>query len=116
MSSLLQPITIGGELALRNRIVMGAMTRNRCLDCLPGSAQVKFYSDRAKYGAGLIVSEGIFVDWTGCDWVHTPVMITEEHATAWREVTDAVHAVGGKIFFQPWHAGEETLSRLRKHD
>lgn len=106
MSSLLEPITIGGKLALRNRIVMGSMTRNRCLDAYkPGPAQVKHYADRARDGTGLIVTEGTFVDWTGCDWSHLPFMINEHHSKAWRKVTDAVHEVGGKIFFQAWHAG-----------
>ncbi|KAF4449506.1 putative NADPH2 dehydrogenase chain OYE2 [Fusarium austroafricanum] len=105
MSSLLEPITIGGKIPLRNRIVMGSMTRNRCLDNKPGSAQIKYYTDRAKSGTGLIVTEGTFVDWTGCDWPNTPFLITQDHADAWKKVTDAVHDVGGKIFFQAWHAG-----------
>ncbi|KAF5001080.1 hypothetical protein FGRMN_1274 [Fusarium graminum] len=105
MSNLLKPITIGDKLPLRNRIVMGSMTRNRCFDNKPGAAQVKYYADRAKSGTGLIVNEGTFVDWTGCDWEHAPFMITQDHADAWRDVTDAVHDAGGKIFFQAWHAG-----------
>jgi 2,4-dienoyl-CoA reductase-like NADH-dependent reductase (Old Yellow Enzyme family) len=32
-------------------------------------------------------------------------MINDDHSQAWRKVTDAVHEVGGKIFFQAWHAG-----------
>lgn len=110
MSALLQPATISSgnkKLLLRNRIIMGAVTRNRCIDDLnPGLAQVKHYADRARHGAGLIVSEGIFVDWTGSEWPHTPVMVTEDHAAAWREVTDAVHAEGGLMYMQAWHAGE----------
>ncbi|EWY99859.1 hypothetical protein FOYG_03791 [Fusarium oxysporum NRRL 32931] len=106
MSNLLEPITIGGKLPLRNRIVMGSMTRNRCIDDnKPGPAQIKHYADRAKYGTGLIVTEGTFVDWTGCDWKHAPFMVTQDHADAWRKVTDSVHEAGGKIFFQAWHAG-----------
>ncbi|EMT72802.1 hypothetical protein FOC4_g10004285 [Fusarium odoratissimum] len=41
---------------------MGSMTRNRCIDDnKPGPAQIKHYADRAKYGTGLIVTEGTFV-------------------------------------------------------
>ncbi|KAI1051036.1 hypothetical protein LB506_010894 [Fusarium annulatum] len=106
MANLLEPITVGGKLPLRNRIVMGSMTRNRCIDDnKPGPAQIKYYADRAKYGTGLIVAEGTFVDWTGCDWKHAPFMVTQVHADAWQRVTDAVHDAGGKIFFQAWHAG-----------
>ncbi|KAI1243823.1 hypothetical protein MGN70_013689 [Eutypa lata] len=106
MSSLLSPVTIGGRLPLRNRVVMASLTRNRCVDDYkPGPAQVKHYADRARDGVGLIVSEGIFIDWTGSDWKFAPFMITDDHAEAWRKVTDAVHDEGGKILFQAWHAG-----------
>lgn len=109
MSSLLEPVVVGGKVLLRNRVVMGSMTRNRCVeDFKPGPAQVKHYADRARDGVGLIVTEGTFVDWTGCDWDRSPVMINEDHARAWRLVTDAVHREGGNIYFQAWHAGTQT--------
>ncbi|WQF84270.1 Putative NADH:flavin oxidoreductase/NADH oxidase, aldolase-type TIM barrel, oxidoreductase Oye [Colletotrichum destructivum] len=105
MSSLLEPAVVGGKLELRNRVVMGSMTRNRCIDNKPGQPQVRHYADRAADGTGLIVVEGIFVDWSGCDWSFSPVMITEEHSKAWQQVVNAVHDKGGKIFFQAWHCG-----------
>lgn len=107
MSSLLEPVVVGGKLSLRNRVVMGSMTRNRCVDnSKPGPAHIKHYADRARDGVGLIVNEGTFVDWTGCDWDRSPVMINGDHAHAWRLVTDAVHHEGGTIYFQAWHAGK----------
>lgn len=108
MASLLEPVTVGGKLPLRNRVTMGSMTRNRCVDDYkPGQAQITHYADRARDGTGLIVNEGTFVDWTGCDWKYSPFMITDDHSAAWKAVTDAVHKEGGKIFFQAWHAGNE---------
>lgn len=107
MSSLLTPVLVGGRLQLRNRVVMGSMTRNRCVnDFKPGPEQVKHYSDRATDGAGLIITEGTFVDWSGCDWEFSPVMVTEDHARAWQKVVDEVHSHGVKIFLQAWHLGE----------
>jgi 2,4-dienoyl-CoA reductase-like NADH-dependent reductase (Old Yellow Enzyme family) len=107
MSSLLQPVVhASNKLQLRNRIAMASLTRNRTVyDYKPGQEHVKHYADRARNGAGLIVTEGTFVDWTGGLWQYSPFMITPEHAQAWRPVTDAVHAEGGKIFMQAWHAG-----------
>ncbi|KEY73667.1 hypothetical protein S7711_07714 [Stachybotrys chartarum IBT 7711] len=106
MSSLLEPVVVGGKLPLRNRVGMGALTRNRCVnDFKPGPAQVKHYSERARDGAGLIVNEGTLVDWAGSDWKHIPVMINEDHAEAWKEVVAAVHEEGGTILFQAWHVG-----------
>jgi 2,4-dienoyl-CoA reductase-like NADH-dependent reductase (Old Yellow Enzyme family) len=112
MSSLLEPIAIGGgKLALRNRVVMGALTRNRCVDDMkPGQAQIDHYSQRAKDGTGLIISEGVFIDWTGSHWTNAPVMISEDHCKAWQKVVDGVHQAGGKMFFQPWHAGKTNTS------
>lgn len=33
-------------------------------------------------------------------------MCEEKHADAWKEVVDAVHAEGGVIVMQAWHAGK----------
>ncbi|KAG4291359.1 hypothetical protein FPRO06_03245 [Fusarium proliferatum] len=94
MANLLEPITVGGKLPLRNRIVMGSMTRNRCIDDnKPGPAQIKYYADRAKYGTGLIVAEGTFVDWTGCDWKYAPFMVTQGHTDNIEAITDVKSVV-----------------------
>lgn len=106
MASLLEHVTIGSRLPLRNRLAMASMTRNRCVDDFkPGQAQVKHYADRARDGPGIIVSEGTLVDWAGMDWTHAPFMISEEHAEAWRAVVEAVHAEGALMYFQAWHPG-----------
>lgn len=106
MSALLQPTTTAKGRTLRNRIAMAPMTRNRCVDAYkPGSAHVKYYADRARDGPSIIVTEGVLVDWAGLPWPYAPVMVTEEHAAAWRVVVDAVHKEGALIFFQAWHAG-----------
>lgn len=104
--ALLEPFYFSSTLNLRNRICMGSMTRNRNTDSnKPTSAAVKYYSDRARNGAGLIIAEGTFISPTGSEWLHAPIMTNSSHAQAWRLVTDAVHDEGGIIFFQPWHEG-----------
>lgn len=103
---LLEPIILGDNLHLRNRICMGSMTRNRCVDnSKPTEASVKHYVNRAQDGTGLIIAEGTFISPHGAEWPYAPVMYNQEHADAWSKVTSAVHEVGGKIFFQPWHPG-----------
>jgi 2,4-dienoyl-CoA reductase-like NADH-dependent reductase (Old Yellow Enzyme family) len=107
MSNLLQPVTLGDNIQLRNRVCMGSMTRNRCIDGnKPTDATTTHYAVRAKDGVGLIVAEGTFVYLNGSEWPHAPVMYNDSHADAWKPVTAAVHREGGKIFFQPWHPGE----------
>lgn len=114
MTTLLQTITLGDSLELRNRVCMGSMTRNRCIDDnKPTEASVEHYRARARDGTGLIVAEGTFVYINGSEWPHAPLMYLEEHAKAWKNVTDAVHEEGGKIFFQPWHPGTACHSRYR---
>jgi 2,4-dienoyl-CoA reductase-like NADH-dependent reductase (Old Yellow Enzyme family) len=104
MSTLLQPTTIGSTLRLRNSIVMSALTRNRNVDNLkPGPASVEYYAQRAS--AGLIITEGVLPCPLETPWPCAPVMCAEEHAAAWKEVVNAVHAKGSKIFMQAWHVG-----------
>ncbi|KAF1922972.1 FMN-linked oxidoreductase [Didymella exigua CBS 183.55] len=104
--SLLEPFPLSPSLTLRNRICMGSMTRNRNTDAnKPTSAAAQYYSARARHGAGLIIAEGTWISPTGSEWQHGPLMTSASHAGAWKPVTDAVHAVGGTIFFQPWHQG-----------
>lgn len=106
ISSLLEPFKLSSSLNLRNRICMGSMTRNRCTDAnKPTEAATRYYSDRARCGAGLIIAEGTFISPTGSEWLHAPIMTNESHAQAWRPITQAVHDEGGTILFQPWHEG-----------
>ena len=50
-----------GTLTLRNRVQMTAMTRNRATNSIPNDLMREHYAQRAKGGAGLIVSEGILI-------------------------------------------------------
>ncbi|KAI5299086.1 hypothetical protein KEM56_003536 [Ascosphaera pollenicola] len=106
MTSLLEPITLGDSLPLRNRVCMGALTRNRCIDdSKPTDSTVRHYADRARDGVGLIVAEGTAISLHGLEWPDAPMMTEQAHVDAWRKVTEAVHVEGGRIFFQPWHPG-----------
>jgi 2,4-dienoyl-CoA reductase-like NADH-dependent reductase (Old Yellow Enzyme family) len=59
-ASLLEPASLG-PLQLRNRVHMGSLTRNRAQGNVPDELQVEHYRQRAKGGAGLIVTEGVLV-------------------------------------------------------
>ncbi len=102
--SLFDPITLGG-CTLNNRMVMAPMTRSRSDDAtgVPLPIVAEYYAQRAS--AGLIISETIFVDPMGKGYVRTPGLCTAAQIDGWREVTNAVHAKGGKIFAQLYHAG-----------
>ncbi|WP_104522950.1 alkene reductase [Blastococcus atacamensis] len=102
-SSLFTPHTING-IELANRLVMAPMTRNRAdADGVATDSMVTYYAQRA--GAGLIVTEGTQPSAVGQGYPNTPGIHTAEQTAAWRRVTDAVHARGGRIFLQLMHAG-----------
>jgi len=101
---LFTPLTVG-DIALKNRVVMAPLTRNRASrgSDAPNDLNVEYYRQRA--GAGLIISEGTQVSQQGQGYVWTPGMYSQAQVAGWKAVTDAVHAEGGKIVAQLWHVG-----------
>ncbi|MBF6328910.1 alkene reductase [Nocardia transvalensis] len=94
------------HLDLPNRVVMAPMTRLRSLsDGSPTADVADYYAQRV--AAGLIVSEGIWPHTTGQSEAWVPGLQTAAHVAAWRRVTDAVHAAGGRIFAQLMHGGRK---------
>lgn len=107
---LFTPVKVG-TLELPNRIVMSPMTRIRASDgCVPTESMVRYYSQRAS--AGLIITEGTHPSAMGRGYTYPPGLHTDEQAAGWRQVTDAVHAAGGRIFVQLMHAGRVSHSSL----
>lgn len=103
MSKIFTPVTIG-RYTLQNRLVMAPMTRSRADDNgVPSDLVTTYYAQRA--GAGLIISEGVFPSSMGKGYVRTPGIESDEQIAAWKKVTDAVHAKGGRIFMQLMHCG-----------
>ncbi|PJE96896.1 alkene reductase [Streptomyces carminius] len=93
-----------GELTLPNRVVMAPMTRARAAARgLATPSMAAYYAQRAT--AGLIVTEGVQPSAIGQSNPGTPGLHTDEQVAAWRPVTAAVHASGGRIFAQLMHGG-----------
>ncbi|MDQ0679874.1 N-ethylmaleimide reductase [Arthrobacter pascens] len=100
---LFSPLTLG-ELELPNRLVMAPLTRVRAgEDGVPGPLVVEHYRQRASLG--LIVSEGAYPSPAGRSYPGQPGLVTEEQIAGWKNVTDAVHAEGGRMFAQVMHGG-----------
>lgn len=103
MSPLFTPVDIG-RATLRNRLVMAPMTRSRADDAgVPGDLVATYYAQRA--GAGLIISEGVYPAAMGKGYLRTPGIETDAQVAAWKRITAAVHARGGRIFMQLMHCG-----------
>jgi N-ethylmaleimide reductase len=92
------------SLQLRNRIVMAPMTRSRAAEAnTPNALMAEYYGQRAT--AGLIVTEGTSPSANGLGYARIPGLFNEAHVQGWKQVTQAVHAQGGKIFVQLMHTG-----------
>lgn len=92
------------SLILKNRIVMAPMTRGFAQNGLPAEPHVDYYRRRVEGGVGLILTEGTVIDRPtsrnepGIPFFHGDAL------NGWKSVADAVHAAGGAIGPQIWHA------------
>ncbi|HXD74777.1 MAG TPA: alkene reductase [Vicinamibacterales bacterium] len=88
----------------KNRMMMAPMTRSRALPKgVPSELAIEYYSQRAS--AGLIITEGIAPCAVGLGYARTPAIENAEQIAAWKKITDAVHAKGGRMFAQFMHVG-----------
>jgi len=88
---------------LINRMAMAPMTRNRAPDNIATAMMAEYYAQRA--GAGLIITEGAQVSEQAVGYPATPGIYTQAQLKGWKQVTDAVHEKGSRIFAQLWHCG-----------
>ena len=110
MTTLFDPVQ-AGDIRLANRIVMAPLTRNRSPGAVPTALAIDYYAQRAS--AGLIVTEATAISHQGQGYADVPGIWNEEQVAAWKKVTDAVHAKGGKIVLQLWHVGRVSHTSLQ---
>jgi N-ethylmaleimide reductase len=100
---LFSPVSLG-SIALKNRMVMAPLTRNRAGEGgIPQAMNVAYYEQRAT--AGLIITEATPISTMAHGYPALPGIYTDEQVAGWKKVTDAVHAKGGEIVLQLWHVG-----------
>ncbi len=111
-ANLFSSLTLG-PLTLPNRIFMAPLTRMRATmpGNVPGELNALYYRQRAT--AGLIITEATPVSPYGHGYFKTPGIHTEAQAEGWKQVTDAVHEEGGRIFCQLWHVGRQSHPNLQ---
>ncbi|WP_130305254.1 alkene reductase [Advenella incenata] len=111
--SLFEPYALG-SLTLSNRIVLAPLTRNRArAGFVPSELAPTYYSQRAS--AGLLIAEATQISQQGQGYQDTPGIYTQAQIDGWRQVTDAVHAKGGRIFLQLWHVGRISHVALQEN-
>lgn len=103
-SHLLSPLDLGFT-TLKNRVLMGSMHTG--LEDIPGGMprMARFYAERARGQAGLIVTGGISPSEEGNALPGGKSMNSEEEADKHKIVTKAVHDEGGTICMQILHVG-----------
>ncbi|RAL12651.1 FMN-linked oxidoreductase [Aspergillus homomorphus CBS 101889] len=86
-TSIFEPLSLGGAIPMRTRVIMGSMTRNRCINQgMPNDSLARYYADHARDGCGAIIVEGTFIAPRGAEWPNAPVM---------REISDLGLTVDG---------------------
>ncbi|MFM0172084.1 alkene reductase [Paraburkholderia sediminicola] len=103
-NKMFSPIKVG-VLNLPHRIAMAPLTRSRASKTgnVPTAMNVEYYRQRA--GAALIITEAAQISPQGQGYAWTPGIHSAEQIEGWKEVSQAVHAKGGRIFMQLWHVG-----------
>jgi len=113
MDTLFTPTRIGA-IDVRNRIAMAPLTRSRAsMGGLPSPLAAEYYRQRAS--AGLLITEATNISRQARGYAYTPGLYTDEHVAAWKQVTDAVHAEGGRIVVQLWHVGRMSHTSLQEN-
>ncbi|KAL4898919.1 hypothetical protein BDW74DRAFT_121045 [Aspergillus multicolor] len=124
-SKLFQPLPINdGKITLKHRVIHAPLTRNRGVPespvstpekpnrvWYPGDLVVEYYRQRATDG-GLIISEGIPPSLESNGMPGVPGLFTPSQTAGWKRVVDAVHAKGGYMYAQLWHAGRATIPQM----
>jgi 2,4-dienoyl-CoA reductase (NADPH2) len=107
---LFQPLDLGFT-SLKNRVLMGSMHTG--LEEAPNGHKrmAAFFAERARGGVGLIVTGGIGPNDEGATHAVTQRLDSEQAVEHHKEVTDAVHAEGGKICMQILHTGRYAYNK-----
>jgi 2,4-dienoyl-CoA reductase-like NADH-dependent reductase (Old Yellow Enzyme family) len=95
-------------MVLANRFVRSA-TSDHFTDGAgyPSDRKVALYSELAEGGVGLIISGITSVHASGQSSITQASLAGDEYISAFKKLTEAVHARGGKVAVQLWHAGRD---------
>lgn len=108
---LLEPLDLGFT-TLANRVVMGSMHTGLEDRAKNADRLAVYFAERARGGAGLMVTGGYAPNLTGSLYPGGSVLVSRRQLPQHRVVTEAVHAEGGKIALQILHAGRYSYHPL----
>ena len=100
-----------GPLELQHRIVMGSMHLGLESIDPDGDMLAAFYAERAAGGAGLIVTGGSAVSRVGAGGQSYSFINEDAEAAKLAAIPRAVHASGGRVLLQLFHAGRYAFEK-----
>lgn len=107
-----------GSLSLSHRIVLAPMTRLRSSAAhVPLPMTTEYYAQRASTPGTLLITEATLISPRASGESHVPGIWSASQISAWKQVTNAIHAKGGHIFLQLWALGrraDESLLRAEE--
>lgn len=112
--NLFSPLRLG-KVTVKNRISFQPHLTNLAEKNLPSERQMYYWGERAKGGAGLIITEELTVHPTDMAYEKLIDVYHAEVVPGFRKITDYVHQYDSKIFAQLNHNGQQgdgSLSRL----
>jgi len=102
-----------GPYEISHRVVLAPLTRMRAESgAIPGALMAEYYAQRTSQG-GLLIGEATIAAANGNGYLGAPGLYDDSQIAGWKLVTDAVHAKGGRIFLQLYHAGRQSNSQLQ---
>lgn len=102
---IFEPITIK-SLTLPNRLVVSAMRSNMVNDDSTVNEKfIRYHEEKAKGGWGLIITENCLISPEAGVSKKLPGLYDDAQIEGLKALTDRIHAVGGKIAAQIYHAG-----------
>lgn len=106
--SLLHSAVNVGPYTFNHRVVLAPLTRMRAeAGARPGPLMAEYYAQRTSQG-GFLIGEATIAASNGNGYLGAPGLFEDSQIAGWKQVTDAVHAKGGKIFLQLYHAGRQS--------
>jgi len=112
--NLFSPLKLGAT-EVKNRISFQPHLTNLAVKNLPSEGQMYYWGERAKGGAGLIITEEMSVHPTDMAYEKLIDVYHPEVIPGFKKITDYVHQYDSKIFAQLNHNGQQgdgSISRL----
>jgi len=109
---MFQPFRLG-QLTLQNRVVVSPMDMYKATDGVPTDFHLTHLGSKALGSPGLVMTEMVCVSPDGRITLGCTGLWNDEHTSAWRRITEFVHAeTGTKIGLQLGHSGAKGSTKL----